>query len=39
MNTPESQKVQFGVFEVDLATGELRKAGTKVKLQEKHYHI
>ena len=39
MNTPESQKVQFGVFEVDLATGELRKAGTKVKLQDQPFQI
>src|SRR6476646_5296178 len=39
MNTPKSQKVQFGVFEVDLATGELRKAGTKVKLQDQPFQI
>ncbi len=39
MNTPKSQKVQFGVFEVDLATGELRKAGTKIKLQDQPFQI
>jgi DNA-binding winged helix-turn-helix (wHTH) protein/WD40 repeat protein len=39
MNTPESQKVKFGVFEVDLATGELRKAGIKVKLQDQPFQV
>jgi DNA-binding winged helix-turn-helix (wHTH) protein/Tol biopolymer transport system component len=39
MNTPESGKIRFGVFEVDLATGELRKAGTKVKLQDQPFQI
>ena len=39
MDTPESQKVRFGVFELDLATGELRKAGTKVKLQDQPFQI
>jgi hypothetical protein len=26
--------VRFGVFDLDLRTGELRKRGTKIKLQE-----
>ncbi len=39
MNTPKSQTVQFEVFEVDLATGQLRKAGTKIKLQDQPFQI
>jgi DNA-binding winged helix-turn-helix (wHTH) protein/Tol biopolymer transport system component len=39
MKTPESQKCKFGVFEADLATGELRKAGIKVKLQDQPFQI
>src|SRR5262245_48051791 len=39
MNRPESQKVQFGIFEVNLATGELRKAGIKVKLQDQPFQV
>ena len=31
--------VRFGVFEVDLRTGELRKQGLKLKLQEKPFQI
>lgn len=31
--------VRFGVFEVDLRSGELRKQGAKIKLQEKPFQI
>lgn len=31
--------VRFGVYEADLAAGELRKNGLKVKLQEKPFEI
>ena len=31
--------VRFGVFELDLRAGELRKQGLKVKLQEKPFQI
>ncbi len=31
---PTSQVVRFGVFEVDLRAGELRKSGLKIKVQE-----
>jgi DNA-binding winged helix-turn-helix (wHTH) protein len=31
--------VRFSVFEVDLATGELRKSGAKVRLQEQPFQI
>jgi len=31
--------VRFGVFEVDLRAGELRRQGLKIKLQEKPFQI
>jgi DNA-binding winged helix-turn-helix (wHTH) protein len=31
--------VRFGVFEVDLRAGELRKQGVKIKLQEQPFHV
>ncbi len=31
--------VRFGVFEVDLRTGELRKQGLKIRLQEKPFQV
>jgi DNA-binding winged helix-turn-helix (wHTH) protein/tetratricopeptide (TPR) repeat protein len=31
--------VRFGVFEVDLAAGELRKQGTKIKLQDQPFQL
>jgi hypothetical protein len=35
---PASQRtICFGVFEVDLAAGELRKRGRKVKLQDQPF--
>jgi Tol biopolymer transport system component/DNA-binding winged helix-turn-helix (wHTH) protein len=33
------QILQFGVFEVDLAQGELRKHGRKIKLQERPFQL
>ena len=35
----KTRVVKFGVFEVDLRSGELRKNGLKVKLQEKPFRI
>ena len=34
-----TRSVQFGVFEVDLRAGELRRNGSKVKLQEQPFQI
>jgi DNA-binding winged helix-turn-helix (wHTH) protein len=34
-----SSVVRFGVFEVDLRTGELRKQGVKIKLQDQPFRI
>ena len=38
MDVPRSP-LRFGVFEVDVAAGELRKKGLKVKLQEQPFQI
>jgi DNA-binding winged helix-turn-helix (wHTH) protein len=35
----ETRLVQFGIFEVDLRGGELRRNGAKVKLQEQPFQI
>jgi Tol biopolymer transport system component/DNA-binding winged helix-turn-helix (wHTH) protein len=34
-----ARKVQFGLFEADLATGELRRSGVKVKLQGQPFKL
>jgi DNA-binding winged helix-turn-helix (wHTH) protein len=34
-----SQTLRFGLFEVDLRAGELRKSGVKIKLQEQPFQI
>ncbi len=34
-----NQAIQFGVFEVDLRAGELRRQGMKLKLQEKPFQV
>jgi cholera toxin transcriptional activator len=43
MPTPETRSsgrvVRFGVFEVDLVTGELRKHGSRIRLQEQPFQI
>src|SRR2546421_8469381 len=36
---PATQIVRFGLFEVDLRSGELSKSGLKVKLQEKPFQM
>jgi TolB-like protein/Flp pilus assembly protein TadD len=39
-NSPSnSQTIRFGLFEVDLRAGELRKQGVKIKLQEQPFQI
>jgi len=37
--TPVRQVVRFGVFELDLKAGELRRGGSKVKLQEQPFQV
>ena len=39
MNKPASQTVRFGVFEVDIAAGELPGGGTEIKLQDQPFEI
>jgi len=40
MSGPSPQpRVRFGTFEVNLATGELRKQGTRIKLHEKPFQL
>ena len=36
---PPLHIVRFGVFEVDLRAGELRKGGLKIRLQEKPFQV
>jgi DNA-binding winged helix-turn-helix (wHTH) protein/tetratricopeptide (TPR) repeat protein len=38
-STLPTEPVRFGVFELDLRTGELRKSGVRVKLQEQSFQI
>src|SRR5882672_11346937 len=39
-STPHPMRsVRFGVFEVDFETGELRKSGLKVALQDQPFHV
>lgn len=35
----DRQPVRFGVFEVNLGTGEMRRAGVKVRLQEQPFQV
>ena len=35
----QSRTVRFGAFEVDLRTGELRKNGLKIKLQDQPFRV
>jgi len=37
--TPTSRAVRFGVFEADLSSGELRKHGLRIKLQDQPFQI
>jgi DNA-binding winged helix-turn-helix (wHTH) protein len=39
MQNQTSSVVHFGVFQVDLGTGELRKAGLLIRLQEQPFKI
>src|SRR5438094_10078779 len=36
---PVQSTVRFGVFEVNLCAGELRKQGARIKLQEQPFHV
>jgi DNA-binding winged helix-turn-helix (wHTH) protein/tetratricopeptide (TPR) repeat protein len=36
---PSSKILRFAVFEVDLRTGELRRQGVRIKLQEQPFHV
>jgi len=38
-NTDQSRTVRFGLFEVDLSAGELRKNGVKIKLQDQPFRV
>jgi cholera toxin transcriptional activator len=37
--SPSARVVRFGVFEVDRASGELRKSGIRIRLQEQPFHV
>jgi cholera toxin transcriptional activator len=37
--SPARRVVRFGVFEVDLAAGELRKGGVRIRLQEQPFQV
>src|SRR6266404_1229455 len=39
LETRPSAILRFGVFEVDVRSGELRKQGVRVKLQEQPFHV
>jgi DNA-binding winged helix-turn-helix (wHTH) protein/tetratricopeptide (TPR) repeat protein len=39
MRTELTKSLRFGVFEVDLRAGELRKQGVRIKLQEQPFHV
>jgi Tol biopolymer transport system component/DNA-binding winged helix-turn-helix (wHTH) protein len=40
MTAPDgNQRIQFGVFEVDIKAGELRRNGTRIRLQEQPFQI
>jgi len=38
-STPSPRLIRFGVFELDLHSGELRKGGLKVKLQDQPFQV
>src|SRR5246127_3254775 len=37
--SPSSELFQFGLFQLDLKTGELRRAGVRVRLQEQPFRV
>src|SRR5262252_2167664 len=39
LETRSSETVRFGIFEVDLRAGELRKQGKRIKIQEQPFHV
>ena len=39
MRTIRHALVQFGVYEVDLEEGELRKAGVRIKVQQQPFKV
>src|SRR5687768_14863079 len=39
MNPPVDRPVRFGAFQLDLRTGELRKAGSKINLPEQPFQV
>jgi DNA-binding winged helix-turn-helix (wHTH) protein/Flp pilus assembly protein TadD len=39
VETPSQAFFRFGTFEVDLRSGELRKQGVRVKIQEQPFHV
>jgi eukaryotic-like serine/threonine-protein kinase len=39
MSAPRPDILRFGTFEVDVRSGELRKQGVRVKLQEQPFHV
>jgi len=39
VETPSQAFLRFGTFEVDLRSGELRKQGVRVKIQEQPFHV
>ena len=38
-SSPSGRVLRFGVFEVDLAAGELRKSGVRIRLQEQPFQV
>ena len=39
LNNPPQVTLRFGIFEVDLRAGELRKQGKRVKLQDQPFQV
>jgi hypothetical protein len=39
LETQSSAIVRFGIFDVDLRSGELRKQGARIKLQEQPFLV
>ncbi len=39
MDTPPARRYRFGVFEADAATGELRRQGTRIKLNAQPFQV
>jgi len=39
MHPGPTRKARFGVFEVDLTAGELRKSGTRIRIQEQPFQV